>query len=189
MIASTEQYAAMLDSASAGGYALPAVNVTSSETLNGAMRGLRRGGRRRDHPGHDRRGRVPVGRGGQRHGHSARERSPSTPGRLADRYPVLIALHTDHAPPDKFDAFVRPLIDESRRRRAAGRGAAVSLAHVRRLDAAAGGQPAVLGAAARRARAARRRARGRERRGRRRGGRHRRPAGRPQRALHHAPRT
>jgi fructose-bisphosphate aldolase, class II len=36
---------------------------------------------------------------------------------LADRYPVLIALHTDHAPPEKFDALVRPLIDETRRRR------------------------------------------------------------------------
>ncbi len=33
---------------------------------------------------------------------------------------MLIALHTDHAPPDKFDAFVRPLIEESRRRRARG---------------------------------------------------------------------
>jgi fructose-bisphosphate aldolase class II len=33
---------------------------------------------------------------------------------------VLIALHTDHARPEKFDAFVRPLIDESRRRRQRG---------------------------------------------------------------------
>jgi fructose-bisphosphate aldolase, class II len=33
------------------------------------------------------------------------------------RYPVAIALHTDHAPPESFDAFVRPLIEESRRRR------------------------------------------------------------------------
>ena len=39
---------------------------------------------------------------------------------LAQRYPVAIALHTDHAPPDRFDAFVRPLIDESRRRRQRG---------------------------------------------------------------------
>lgn len=40
MIATTQQYAAMLDAASARGYALPAVNVTSSETLNGTMRRL-----------------------------------------------------------------------------------------------------------------------------------------------------
>jgi fructose-bisphosphate aldolase class II len=40
MIATAEQYAGMLDAAPAGGYALAAVNVTSSETLNGAMRGF-----------------------------------------------------------------------------------------------------------------------------------------------------
>ena len=44
MIATAEQYAAMLDAASAGGYALPAVNVTSSETLNGTMRGFAEAG-------------------------------------------------------------------------------------------------------------------------------------------------
>ena len=37
---SPEQYAEMLDAASAGGYAFPAVNVTSSETLNAALRGF-----------------------------------------------------------------------------------------------------------------------------------------------------
>ena len=44
MIATAEQYAGMLDAASAGGYALAAVNVTSSETLNGAMRGFAEAG-------------------------------------------------------------------------------------------------------------------------------------------------
>jgi fructose-bisphosphate aldolase class II len=44
MIATTEQYAAMLDAASAGGHALTAVNVTSSETLNGAIRGFAEAG-------------------------------------------------------------------------------------------------------------------------------------------------
>ena len=44
MIATSEQYAAMLDAASAGGCALPEVNVTSSQTLNGAMRGFAEGG-------------------------------------------------------------------------------------------------------------------------------------------------
>ena len=39
---------------------------------------------------------------------------------LADRYPVAIALHTDHALPDAFDAFVGPQIAESRRRVATG---------------------------------------------------------------------
>ena len=40
MIATTQQYAAMLDAAAAGSYALAAVNVTSSETLNGVLRGF-----------------------------------------------------------------------------------------------------------------------------------------------------
>jgi fructose-bisphosphate aldolase class II len=44
MIAITEQYAAMLDAASTGGHPLAAVNVTSSETLNAAMRGFEEAG-------------------------------------------------------------------------------------------------------------------------------------------------
>ncbi len=68
MIATTEQYAAMLDAASAGGYALPAVNVTSSETLNGAMRGFAEAGADGIVQVSTGGGRVPVGRRGQRHG-------------------------------------------------------------------------------------------------------------------------
>ena len=40
MLPSPEQYAAMLDGAAEGGYAFPAINVTSSQTLNAAMRGF-----------------------------------------------------------------------------------------------------------------------------------------------------
>jgi hypothetical protein len=43
-VATAEQYAAMLDAAAGGGYALAAVNVTSSETLNGALRGFAEAG-------------------------------------------------------------------------------------------------------------------------------------------------
>src|SRR5215475_10012128 len=43
-IATPEQYAEMLDSASAGGYALAAVNVSSSQTLNAVMRGFAEAG-------------------------------------------------------------------------------------------------------------------------------------------------
>ena len=39
-----EQYAEMLSRARAGGYAYPAVNVTSSSTLNAAMRGFAEAG-------------------------------------------------------------------------------------------------------------------------------------------------
>jgi fructose-bisphosphate aldolase class II len=118
MIAGAEQYAEMLDAASAGGYALPAVNVTSSETLNGAMRGFTEAGSD---------GIIQLTTGaaeylsGSVKDMASGARALAEYARvLAERYPVLIALHTDHAPPDKFDTFVRPLIEESRRRRARG---------------------------------------------------------------------
>ena len=44
---------------------------------------------------------------------------PCTP--LAERYDVLIALHTDHCQPGKVDSFLKPLIAETARRREAGR--------------------------------------------------------------------
>ena len=119
MIATTEQYAAMLDAAAAGGYALAAVNVTSSETLNGAMRGFAEAGAD---------GIIEITTGGAEFASGGAVRDMALGARalseyarvLSERYPVAIALHTDHAPPDRFDAFVRPLIAESRRRVVAG---------------------------------------------------------------------
>jgi fructose-bisphosphate aldolase, class II len=119
MIATREQYAAMLDAASAGRYALAAVNVTSSETLNGAMRGFAEAGAD---------GIIEITTGGAEFASGGAVRDMALGARalaeyarvLGERYPVAIALHTDHAPPDKFGAFVRPLIAESRRRVAAG---------------------------------------------------------------------
>jgi fructose-bisphosphate aldolase class II len=40
--------------------------------------------------------------------------------RVAERYPVYVALHTDHCQADKLDQFVTPLIAETERRRALG---------------------------------------------------------------------
>jgi fructose-bisphosphate aldolase, class II len=119
MIATTEQYGAMLDAALAGGYALPAVNVTSSETINGTLRGFAEAGAD---------GIIQISTGGAAYLSGGAVNDMALGARVladyaravGDRYPVLIALHTDHAPPDKFDAFVRPLIDESRRRRQRG---------------------------------------------------------------------
>ena len=119
MIATTEQYSAMLDAASAGAYALPAVNVTSSETLNGAMRGFAEAGA--DGIIQVTTGAAEYLSGGAVNDMALGARALAEYARvLAARYPVLIALHTDHAPPEKFDAFVRPLIDETRRRRQRG---------------------------------------------------------------------
>jgi fructose-bisphosphate aldolase, class II len=119
MIATAEQYAAMLDAAAAGGYALAAVNVTSSETLNGAMRGFAEAGAD---------GIIQVTTGGAEFASGGAVRDMALGARalaeyarlLGARYPVAIALHTDHAPPDSAELFLRPLIDESRRRVSAG---------------------------------------------------------------------
>ena len=40
--------------------------------------------------------------------------------RVAERYPVYVALHTDHCQADKLERFVIPLVEETERRRAAG---------------------------------------------------------------------
>jgi fructose-bisphosphate aldolase, class II len=119
VIATTERYAQMLDAASEGGYALAAVNVSSSETLNGVMRGFAEAGA--DGIVQVTTGAAEFLSGGAVKDMALGARALAEYARvLADRYPVLIALHTDHAPPDRFDAFVRPLIDESRRRRERG---------------------------------------------------------------------
>ena len=39
-IATPERYAQMLDAARRGGYAYPAINVTSTQTLNAALQGF-----------------------------------------------------------------------------------------------------------------------------------------------------
>jgi fructose-bisphosphate aldolase class II len=41
--------------------------------------------------------------------------------RAAERYPVYVALHTDHCQADKLDKLVIPLVEETEKRRASGR--------------------------------------------------------------------
>jgi fructose-bisphosphate aldolase, class II len=117
-LATPEQYREMLDAAHSQEYAFPAVNVSSSSTLNAALRGLAEA--RSD-------GIIQVSIGAAEFASGA----PSNPALgaralaahahlVADRYPVLIALHTDHCQADKLDTFVRPLLAESLERRARG---------------------------------------------------------------------
>jgi fructose-bisphosphate aldolase, class II len=100
----------MLDSAAAGGYAFPAVNVTSSQTLNAAMRGFAEAGSD---------GIVQVTVGGARYLGGSRDaltgaRAFAALGReLVAQYPVAVALHTDHCPPEHTDSFLRPLLEAS----------------------------------------------------------------------------
>jgi fructose-bisphosphate aldolase, class II len=112
----SEQYARMLDAAAAGGYAYPAVNLTSSETLNAALRGFAEA---------ESDGIVELTTGGAAyisgaavgHGESGARALAAFAHEVGRRYRVLVALHTDHCPPDQIDAFVRPLLAESVKRR------------------------------------------------------------------------
>jgi fructose-bisphosphate aldolase class II len=111
MLPSPDQYVAMLNAAAAGSYAFPAINVTSSQTLNAAMRGFAEAGSD---------GIVQVTVGGARYLSGAAKdglsgaRAFAALGReLAQRYPVAIALHTDHCPPGDVDSFLWPLLADS----------------------------------------------------------------------------
>jgi len=118
MLPSPEQYAAMLDGAAEGGYAFPAINVTSSQTLNAAIRGFAGAGSD---------GIVQVTVGGARYLSGPADDAlagalalAALGHELAARAPVAVALHTDHCPPEQADAFLRPLLAASRERRARG---------------------------------------------------------------------
>src|SRR4029453_4248447 len=97
MLPSPEQYLEMLDGAAVGRYAFPAINVTSSQTLNAAMRGFAEA---------ESDGIVQVTVGGARYLSGVADdglagaRALAALGReLAGRFPRATALHTDHPPP------------------------------------------------------------------------------------------
>ena len=113
-IATTRQYQEMIDAARSDGYAYPAVNVTSSQTLNAALRGF--ADARSD-------GIVQMTTSAAMY-FSGAVRDEAIGARafaefahvVAARSPVLIGLHTDHATDAHVDSFLRPLLAESRRR-------------------------------------------------------------------------
>jgi fructose-bisphosphate aldolase class II len=118
-IATPEVYNQMLDSAKAGEYAFPAINVTSSETLNAALRGFAEA---------ESDGILQVSTGGAEFlsGTSLKDMTTGSVALaefahvVAAKYPINIALHTDHCPKDKLDGFVRPLLAISTERVARG---------------------------------------------------------------------
>lgn len=111
-------YCRMLDTALRQGFAYPAINVLETNTLNAAIEGFAAAGS-------DGIVQISVAAGTHTSG-AARDAVLGAitlaehAARLADKYGVLIALHTDHCPPEKVDGFLRPLIAETARRRAAG---------------------------------------------------------------------
>src|ERR671924_2134016 len=120
-IASPDVYAEMLDRAKAGSFAYPAINVTSSQTLNAALRGF--ADAQSD-------GIIQVSTGGAEYlsGQGVKDMVTGAVALaefahvVAAKYPVHVALHTDHCPKDKTDGYMRPLLRLSQERVAAGRG-------------------------------------------------------------------
>ncbi|GAA0969070.1 class II fructose-bisphosphate aldolase [Acrocarpospora macrocephala] len=118
-IATPEVYAEMLDRAKAGGFAYPAINVTSSQTLNAALRGFAEA---------ESDGIIQVSTGGAEFlsGTTIKDMVTGSVALaeyarvVAAKYPVTVALHTDHCPKDKLDGFMRPLVEISRERVARG---------------------------------------------------------------------
>jgi len=118
-IASPAVYAEMLDRAKAGGFAYPAVNVTSSETLNAALGGLAAASSD---------GILQVSTGGAEFLSGQRVKDMVAGAAalaefahvVAARHPVNVALHTDHCPKGKLDGYLRPLLAISKERVAGG---------------------------------------------------------------------
>jgi len=118
-IATPEAYAEMLDRARDGRFAYPAINVTSSQTLNAALQGF-------VDAGSD--GIVQVSTGGAEYASGQKVKSMVAGATALAEYahvvaadlPVTIALHTDHCPKDKLDTYVRPLLQISGKRVAEG---------------------------------------------------------------------
>ncbi|MDO9397416.1 MAG: class II fructose-bisphosphate aldolase, partial [Herbiconiux sp.] len=119
-IATPDQYAEMLDKAKAGGFAYPAVNVSSSQTLNAVLQGL-------SEAGSD--GIIQVTTGGADYfaGQTVKARATGALAfaafahQVAKSYPITVALHTDHCPKGALDDFVLPLIAASEEEVKAGR--------------------------------------------------------------------
>lgn len=118
-IATPDAYAEMLDRAGAEGFAYPAINISSSETLHAAMRGFAEA---------ESDGIVQISTGSAEFLSGATIKNMASGATamaefahtVAAKYPVIVALHTDHCPPDKLDGLVRPLLRLSQERVAAG---------------------------------------------------------------------
>lgn len=99
----------MLNRAKKNGFAYPAINVSSSQTLNAALAGLQAAGSD---------GILQVSTGGADYlsGPTIKNRVSGALAfaafarEVAKNYSIKVALHTDHCAEDQLDGFVRPLI-------------------------------------------------------------------------------
>ncbi|WP_193044615.1 class II fructose-bisphosphate aldolase [Mycolicibacterium baixiangningiae] len=118
-IATPEVFAEMLDRAKQHSFAFPAINCTSSESINAAIKGFADAGSD---------GIIQFSTGGAEFASGLGVKDMVTGAValaefahvIAAKYPVTVALHTDHCPKDKLDTYVRPLLAISAERVAAG---------------------------------------------------------------------
>ena len=118
-VATPDQYAEMLDRAKTGGFAYPAINVSSSQTINAVLQGLTEAGSD---------GIIQVTTGGADYfaGHTVKNRASGALAfarfatEVAKNYPITVALHTDHCPKPALEGFVLPLIAASEEQVKAG---------------------------------------------------------------------
>jgi fructose-bisphosphate aldolase, class II len=119
-VANYEMYCKMLDRAREGRFAYPAINVTSLTTANAVLKGLAES--KSD-------GIIQVSTGGGAFASGVAVKDMALGAisiaehvhRAAERYPIYVALHTDHCQADKLEKLVIPLVEETEKRRAAGK--------------------------------------------------------------------
>lgn len=118
-VADYKTYCAMLDRAQQKHFAYPAINVASLAAANAVLQGLAESKC-------DGIIQVSTGGGAFASGSMVKDMALGAASiaehvhRVAARYPVYVALHTDHCQADKLDSFVLPLVAETERRRATG---------------------------------------------------------------------
>ncbi len=118
-IATPAVYRDMLDKAKEGGFAFPAINCTSSETINAALKGFADA---------ESDGIIQFSTGGAEFGSGLNVKNmvagasalAAFAHEAAKHYGVNVALHTDHCQKEKLDTYVRPLVEISRKRVEAG---------------------------------------------------------------------
>jgi fructose-bisphosphate aldolase class II len=119
-IATPEVYAEMLARAKEHSFAFPAINCVGSESVNAVIKGFADAGSD---------GIIQFSTGGAEFASGLGVKDMVTGAValaefahvIAERYPITVALHTDHCPKDKLDTYVRPLLAISAERVAQGR--------------------------------------------------------------------
>src|SRR5260370_4467880 len=108
-IATPEAYRQMLENAKTGSYAFPAINCVGSEAINAALKGFADAGSD---------GIIQFSTGGPEFGSGLGVKDMVTGAAalaefahiVADKYPITVALHTDHCPKDNLDSYLSPLL-------------------------------------------------------------------------------